>query len=436
MRHREGSARRPTKCIWRADGTSFPAEYLEPPDPPQRRGDRRRRHVPRRHRAAARRAGDPGRRAAARAVPRDAVARAAQSAGRHPERHARARQRGVGRSTRARRPARSSTRQANHMSRLLDDLLDVARITRGRIILRNELVDLRDTARAAIEALAPVHGRARDATAPSTSPDEPRAGLRRSGAAAADAGEPAQQRVEVLTAGRAACASTLRREGDEAVHPRQRRGPRHRAGRCCRGSSTCSSRVHQIARALGGWLGIGLTLLRSLVELHHGRVEAAQRRARAAAASSPCCLPLAPHVGRSRRGRGAAAPAERQDRGARRGPDRCPPDDAAAARSRRRRGPHRPRTDCEGAELHRADPTRSRDRRSRPAGDERLRPGAPDPDAIRAMRRMRLVALSGYGQDSDIQAALDAGLRRTSDQTARSRRLDALLHDASTRPDE
>ena len=41
------------------------------------------------------------------------------------------------------------------MSRLLDDLLDVARITRGRITLRNEVIDLRDTARAAIEALAP-----------------------------------------------------------------------------------------------------------------------------------------------------------------------------------------------------------------------------------------------------------------------------------------
>ena len=36
-------------------------------------------------------------------------------------------------------------RQAKHMARLLDDLLDVARITRGRIVLRNERIDLRDT---------------------------------------------------------------------------------------------------------------------------------------------------------------------------------------------------------------------------------------------------------------------------------------------------
>src|SRR5690606_32982810 len=46
-------------------------------------------------------------------------------------------------------------RQASHMARLLDDLLDVARITRGRIGLRTERLDLRDTARSAIEALGP-----------------------------------------------------------------------------------------------------------------------------------------------------------------------------------------------------------------------------------------------------------------------------------------
>lgn len=46
-------------------------------------------------------------------------------------------------------------RQARHMARLLDDLLDVARITRGRIVLRNERLDLRDTTRSAVEALQP-----------------------------------------------------------------------------------------------------------------------------------------------------------------------------------------------------------------------------------------------------------------------------------------
>ena len=47
-------------------------------------------------------------------------------------------------------------RQAKHMTRLLDDLLDVSRITHGRIVLRPEVLDLRTTTRAAIEALGPL----------------------------------------------------------------------------------------------------------------------------------------------------------------------------------------------------------------------------------------------------------------------------------------
>lgn len=43
-------------------------------------------------------------------------------------------------------------RQAQHLSRLVDDLLDVARITRGKIELRQQTVDLRETAARAVEA--------------------------------------------------------------------------------------------------------------------------------------------------------------------------------------------------------------------------------------------------------------------------------------------
>ena len=43
------------------------------------------------------------------------------------------------------------SRQVNHMSRLVDDLLDVARITSGKIVLRNERVDLTQAVREALE---------------------------------------------------------------------------------------------------------------------------------------------------------------------------------------------------------------------------------------------------------------------------------------------
>ena len=46
-------------------------------------------------------------------------------------------------------------RQAKQMSRLIDDLLDVSRVTQGKIDLRTEVVDLRTTARDATNSLEP-----------------------------------------------------------------------------------------------------------------------------------------------------------------------------------------------------------------------------------------------------------------------------------------
>src|SRR4029079_17428399 len=47
-------------------------------------------------------------------------------------------------------------RQSGHMTRLLDDLLDVSRITRGGIELRKEDLDLQETVRNAIESISPL----------------------------------------------------------------------------------------------------------------------------------------------------------------------------------------------------------------------------------------------------------------------------------------
>jgi len=46
-------------------------------------------------------------------------------------------------------------RQVTHMSRLLDDLLDVARITRGVFLLKKEYADLRVLMDSAVEAVRP-----------------------------------------------------------------------------------------------------------------------------------------------------------------------------------------------------------------------------------------------------------------------------------------
>ena len=46
-------------------------------------------------------------------------------------------------------------RQSKQMARLLDDLLDVSRITRGKIGIRRKMVDLAQTSRDAVEAIQP-----------------------------------------------------------------------------------------------------------------------------------------------------------------------------------------------------------------------------------------------------------------------------------------
>ena len=48
------------------------------------------------------------------------------------------------------------SRQVDHLTRLVDDLLDVARISEGKLILRQEAVDLADVLKAALETAGPV----------------------------------------------------------------------------------------------------------------------------------------------------------------------------------------------------------------------------------------------------------------------------------------
>ena len=48
------------------------------------------------------------------------------------------------------------SRQNRHLSRLIDDLLDVSRITRGKLTLHRETVELRDVAPHAVETVRPL----------------------------------------------------------------------------------------------------------------------------------------------------------------------------------------------------------------------------------------------------------------------------------------
>ena len=57
--------------------------------------------------------------------------------------------------------SRMIDRQLAHMARLLDDLLDVSRITRGALEIRRETLDLRATVMQSVEAARPLAQAAR-----------------------------------------------------------------------------------------------------------------------------------------------------------------------------------------------------------------------------------------------------------------------------------
>ena len=87
-------------------------------------------------------------------------------------------------------------RQTQHITRLVDDLLDVSRITRGKITLRPERVALASVVERAVEAIRPVVETRRQSlsVALPPAPLEVEADIDPAGAGAV---EPAQQREQV-----------------------------------------------------------------------------------------------------------------------------------------------------------------------------------------------------------------------------------------------
>jgi two-component system CheB/CheR fusion protein len=318
-------------------------------------------------------------------------------------------------------------RQANHMARLLDDLLDVARISRGRIALRTEYLDLRDTARSAIEALGPLMAE-RETHLTLDICKEPVPVF----------GDPARlQQIQAnllsnaskYTARGGSVRFELGRENDEAMIRVADNGRGIEPDVLPRIFDLFVQGEQTIARSEGG-LGIGLTLLRNLVELHRGRVEA-HSDGPGRGSTFTVWLPLAPSSA------GEAVVPERQQ------PVRTVAvvEDQADARRMMQF-----LLEGQGVQVYTAS-----DGLEGAALIERVRPdlalvdlGLPVMSGFDLARRVRqnranartkLVALSGYGQDSDIQAALDAGFDEHLTKPPDPARLEQLLGGAKL-PDD
>jgi PAS domain S-box-containing protein len=162
-------------------------------------------------------------------------------------------------------------RQVQHMSRLVDDLLDLSRIRRGKILLRREPVDLGEVVAGAVEASRPLLEARRHGLEVSA----PAGPLR-------VVGDPTRLVQVVLNLLNNAGKYTpegghvglcVGREGGEAVVRVRDDGVGIAADLLPRVFDLFTQADRTLDRAEGG-LGIGLALVKKLVEMHGGTAEA------------------------------------------------------------------------------------------------------------------------------------------------------------------
>jgi CheY-like chemotaxis protein len=162
-------------------------------------------------------------------------------------------------------------RQSKHMARLLDDLLDVSRITRGKLQLRDEAFDLRQAVESAVEATSPLLTE-RKIQLDLVLPQEPvhvRGDLARLQQVAANLlsnaanYSPPGSRIELR----------LVAQGGHALLRVVDRGYGIEADMLGKIFELFVQAEQRIDRPRGG-LGVGLSLAKSIVEMHGGTIEA------------------------------------------------------------------------------------------------------------------------------------------------------------------
>ncbi|MGU7812132.1 ATP-binding protein [Burkholderia sp. AW49-1] len=162
-------------------------------------------------------------------------------------------------------------RQLDHMVRLIDDLLDVSRITRGKITLKKEVVQLADIVDRAVEVASPLLEQRRHRLHVDADPDA---------RCHADPVRLSQVVANLLTN---AAKYTLP-GGDITVRAAHGSDGTALVEVCDNGAGIPRDRLDSIfepfyrldgdAKQAHGGLGIGLALVRSLVTLHGGTVRA------------------------------------------------------------------------------------------------------------------------------------------------------------------
>ena len=162
-------------------------------------------------------------------------------------------------------------RQVHHLNRLVDDLLEVSRITRGVIEVKKEPLDLTAIVKAVIETSRPVLDNMRHEIRAELEPNQIYVG-----------GDPVRltqvfsnllNNAAKYTNHGGVITVTTRREGSEAVVSVKDNGIGIAPNVLSRVFDMFMQVDRSTRRSQGG-LGIGLTLVRSLVSMHGGSVEA------------------------------------------------------------------------------------------------------------------------------------------------------------------
>jgi PAS domain S-box-containing protein len=324
-------------------------------------------------------------------------------------------------------------RQVEHMARLLDDLLDVARITRGKLELRKERVDLGTIVDAAIESARPLITARKHGLTVDLSPELPSLN--------ADPVRLAQVLSNLLTN----AAKYTDPPGRIALTARVVDGDTLRISVKDNGiglSPTALAHIFQMfsqvedaySRSEGG-LGIGLALVKGLVTLHGGSIEALSDGP-GAGSEFIVTLPI---------DRGLAG----SDLDERRAPD------ASAKPSQRRilvADDNQDAADSLAMLLEAA----GHEVRTAHGGETALsvastfQPavalldiGMPDLDGYQVAERIRsapwgrsmhLIAITGWGQEEDKRRALGAGFDFHLTKPIELHQLEALLDECASRP--
>jgi PAS domain S-box-containing protein len=313
-------------------------------------------------------------------------------------------------------------RQTDHLARLVDDLLDATRISRGKVQLHREVVDLRGLVRRTCEDHRSMLSDAEVAL----HLDLP------AGAVWADV-DPTRiaqvignllHNAQKFTPPRGAVTVRLRGRGGRAEVSVRDDGAGIDPGQVARMFEPFAQEDRSLARTRGG-LGLGLALSKGLVELHGGTITA---RSEGAGKGSEFTISL-PRV------EGPAAPPPR-------------PPASSQGHVRRRVLVIEDNLDSAGTladvlQLEGHEVTVARNGTAGVRLARELRPdlvicdlGLPDLDgyevartlrADESLRSTRLVALSGYAQPEDVERAREAGFEAHLPKPAPLEKLDVLL---------